>query len=405
MLPGGQLPPWAGEQLAGGDGGPGGGATAQLPAAFPTAASPGLTAWRPQQQQQQPLSPLQQRLLQQAGLPLSSLAAAGGFGAGGPAAAGMQQLLVLQQVSQTAGGTMEQAALTALQALGLLPLGASMPGSLQPAVLAPPPSASPQPQLLPPGQPVLLPPGQVGSCPWPVVLAPGFDERQAAAAAEALAAGHRQQQLWQQQAAASALAGVAPAAAGQPAQAWRAEPPIKSVSAMPSTAASPFAAESSVPLSTSWSEHMRQQELQEQIVAERQQQQVAQQLAELRRQHQAQQAQALQQQAQQQQAQQQQAARPAVGQQAAATQPAGAQQVQQAGGAAAPAVGAPSFGPLPLRLPDGSVGADLRALEAMGWSASFASLPSVSADLHSLFQAWQDGRVSLSLAPDFKVAP
>ena len=41
--------------------------------------------------------------------------------------------------------------------------------------------------------------------------------------------------------------------------------------------------------------------------------------------------------------------------------------------------------------PDSSLFA---GVEALGWSASFATL---SADLHTLFNAWQDGRVSLSL--------
>ena len=36
-------------------------------------------------------------------------------------------------------------------------------------------------------------------------------------------------------------------------------------------------------------------------------------------------------------------------------------------------------------------------VDALSWSASFATL---SADLHTLFQAWQDGRVSLSLPPN-----
>lgn len=56
-----------------------------------------------------------------------------------------------------------------------------------------------------------------------------------------------------------------------------------------------------------------------------------------------------------------------------------------------------------LRLPEGSLIADLKSLEALGWSASFANLPMVSADLEHLFKAWQDGRVSLSLAPDLKI--
>ncbi|PRW61496.1 hypothetical protein C2E21_0654 [Chlorella sorokiniana] len=383
MLPGGQVPAWAAEQLA----------------------------WQQQAQQQaQQLQELQQQAqlqqLRQQVAAAQLLQQQQPFGFGGAAGFGggpspdLQRLLMLQQMSQSgSGGPMEQAALTALHALGLLPPGsAGLAGSLPPGMLAPPPTASPQLQLLQAGQP-LLPPGQLGN--WPLGLGPGFDEQQAAVAAAALAAAQQRQrqdgQLWQQQlqqraaqmqqvqqaaqqaqaqaqaqqqaqqqAAAANSVGQAAAPVRPPSAAGLAVAavPVKSVAAVPSTAPSPFAEQAAVPLSSSWTAHLQQQQQQPQAGEQRPP--------------------------------------------SAPPQPPAAQQQQQQllprqagqglGGMAAAATAFASQR-------EGSLMADLKALEAMGWSASLASLPTLSADLHALFHAWQDGRVSMSLAPDVKPAP
>ncbi|PRW57828.1 hypothetical protein C2E21_3333 [Chlorella sorokiniana] len=365
VLPGGQLPPWVAGQL--GNGGSEGG--------FHPAPA-GFANW-PQQAQQAQCLPLQQY--------------GSGCSATGPAGDPQQQLLVLQAATQNPGATMEQAALTALQALGLLPPGAPLLGDLQPAVVAPQRAVSLDSPMVQPNQPVLLRPGQLGNCPWPVVLPPTFEEQAAAAAhaaaAHAAAAPVAQQrlaghQLWQQQAVQPApqhgCFGGRPGATAcrsvsMPVSVRWEQPAVQCVAAMPSNAApSPFAAAASIPLPSSAAES-EQQEGSEARHPLGQTEQAGQQAEQAQRAQQAQ-----------------------PGWPARAGEPAAPPSAAAAGsGAAQPS----------LRLPEGSLMADLKALEGLGWSASLANLPMVSADLEHLFKAWQDGRISLSLAPDLKIAP
>ena len=345
------------------------------------------------------------------------------------AAAAHQRLLLLQQQAALPAGAQEAAAMSMLQALGVLPGAAVPPGAglLLPGMLGPQAAAAAQLGSLPlPLQPNLQQlllrqglPGRVpalGAAGLPPSLPPGNDAFEAAAAAAAaqMRAGGlpgtnslnfsaqlgqlamEQQQQQQQQASGAAAQQPSPpplspreqqlspreqqqqqaatspppsqgqeqAAGGEAAQPgsgpyagmtkaqWRAAG-LNETGRLPPVAPSPFAEEAAAPLPS-----------------------------------------------------QQQAAAQAAAAQAAATAAVGGPAAAAAAAAARAAAVAALGNSRPLRNPgESSLVADLRALEALGWSASLANLPTLSGDLHTLYNAWQEGRVSLSLAPDYQLDP
>ena len=334
--------------------------------------------------------------------------------------------MVLQkQSSGGPGSNVEQAALAALQALGCLPPGAQPPPGLMAAALGLTPGAQPQPQAAD-SMPLVLQPGQANSGAWPTLLGPSGLPANSAAAWEAYQRQQQQQQRLQQQQQQQEQQ-------LQLLQLYQEQQRHKQQRQLLQHYQEQLQLQQHLQRQQQQEQQLLLQHQREQQLQQQQQQQQQQQL------HLRQQEQEQEQQEQQQRQAQLQAAQPksvqmpppAPRQPAASTSCAVVQPVDVSGGGAARAATAASpFAqeasvPLPLAQvkreepaqqaaaqegrepsflqqqlllsglqPDPSLFA---GVDALSWSASFATL---SADLHTLFQAWQDGRVSLSLPPN-----